>query len=90
MTAFRQDYPDHLRVLLKDIGARLRHLRRRRGLTQKQVAARVPMHIAQYRHLEQGRSDVLVSTLQRVAAGLNVPAWTLLRKPRRSPASRPA
>ena len=71
-----------LRRLMHDVGARIAELRRRKRWTQRELAARIPMHLAQYRHIEQGRRDTLVGTLHRIAATLRVPIATLFRPPR--------
>jgi transcriptional regulator with XRE-family HTH domain len=73
--------PD-VKVLVFAIGARISELRRRRGWTQRETAERIPMHLAQYRHIEQGRRDILVGTLLKIARALDVPIATLLRSPR--------
>ena len=76
------DDNDEIRRVMYDLGARISEIRRRKKLTQSQVAARIPMHIAQYKHIEQGRRDVLVSSIHRVAKALGVPLATLFRPPR--------
>jgi transcriptional regulator with XRE-family HTH domain len=79
-----------IRELVHHIGTRIAELRRRKQWTQREVADRIPMHLAQYRHIEQGRRDVLVGTLHRIARTLRVPLATLFRKPRTErPGARP-
>ena len=48
--------------------------------TQDDFAAHIEMHRAQYSIMEEGRKDVRLSTLDRVAKGLQVPMWVLLRE----------
>jgi transcriptional regulator with XRE-family HTH domain len=47
--------------------------------TQDAFAAHIEMHRAQYSIMEEGRKDVRLSTLERVAKGLEVPMWVILR-----------
>jgi len=79
-----------IRALVHRVGTRIAELRRRKRWTQRELADRIPMHLAQYRHIEQGRRDVLVGTLHRIARTLDVPLATLFRKPRTErPRARP-
>lgn len=48
--------------------------------TQDGFAAHIEMHRAQYSIMEEGRKDVRLSTLERVAKGLQVPMWVILRE----------
>jgi transcriptional regulator with XRE-family HTH domain len=75
-------YPEHLQHLLRDIGTRVAEIRRRRQWTQKQAAERIPMNLVQFRQLEQGRANLRIGTLDRVATAFRVPIASLLRKPR--------
>ena len=50
---------------------RLSELRRRRGLTQTEVAARMGTSQSALARLESGQADVRVSTLARYAAALD-------------------
>lgn len=68
--------------VVRRVGDRIAELRRRKGLTQRELAHLVPMNFAQFRHLEQGRRDIFVGTLFRVACALDVPVSALFRKPR--------
>lgn len=38
------------------------------------------MHRAQFGLVEQGKRDLRISTLERVAAGLGEPVWAILRE----------
>ena len=79
-----------IRELMHHIGTRIAELRRRKRWTQRELADRIPMHLAQYRHIEQGRRDALVGTLHRIARTLRVPLAALFRKPRmQRPRARP-
>ena len=48
--------------------------------TQDAFAGHIEMHRAQYSIMEEGRKDVRLSTLERVAKGLQVPMWVILRE----------
>jgi transcriptional regulator with XRE-family HTH domain len=67
-------------TLIKKLGEVLRDERRAKGISQEAFADLIGMHRTQYGSIEQGRKDCQLTTLVRVAAGLEVPLWTLLRK----------
>ena len=54
--------------------------RRREGtrLSQEAFADHIGMHRTQYSLIERGRRNLRLSTLERVAKGLEQPIWTLL------------
>ena len=58
---------------LKLLGARIRTLRKRRGLTQAELAARVGRSVEALSVLERGRSTPTLTVLGRVAEALQVP-----------------
>lgn len=49
-------------------------------LSQEAFADHIGMHRAQYSFVERGRRDFRLSTLERVAKGLEQPIWVLLRE----------
>ena len=58
-------------------------IRRRRevaGWTQEGFADEIEMHRAQYGLIERGKKDLRLSSLERVAAGLNVSLSAILRE----------
>src|SRR5438105_370867 len=60
------------------LGAQLRELRERAGLTQQQLATRAGLSWSTVAHIEQGRKpDLRVSTLVRLAGALGVPPTEL-------------
>jgi UDP-N-acetylglucosamine 1-carboxyvinyltransferase len=61
---------------------RMREVRRARGLTQEQLAAELGMLAPNYARVEQGRQNVTVDTVVRVAQVLGVPLSGLFRLPR--------
>lgn len=61
------------------IGARLRDVRKRRGMTQQELAAESGVSLSLIRKLEQGEvSDTRVETARRLAAAMRVPTSQLL------------
>jgi transcriptional regulator with XRE-family HTH domain len=61
---------------------RMREVRRARGLTQEQLAAELGMLAPNYARVEQGRQNVTIDTVVRVAQTLGVPLVELFRAPR--------
>lgn len=55
------------------LGLRLRELRRLRGLTTRELAARSGVSSSMINQIETGTSGASVSSLRRIAAGLDVP-----------------
>lgn len=55
------------------LGLRLRELRRLRGLTTRALAARSGVSTSMINQIETGTSGTSVSSLRRIAAGLDVP-----------------
>ena len=68
------------RLLPERLGEVIRHRREAAGWTQEGFADEIEMHRAQYGFIERGRTDLRLSSLERVAAGLKVPLSTLLRE----------
>jgi transcriptional regulator with XRE-family HTH domain len=66
--------------LQQRIGKVIREHRAAQKWTQEGFADHIEMHRAQYGFLEQGKRDLRLSTLERVARGLDEPLWTLLRE----------
>ncbi len=57
--------------------------------SQETFADHIGMHRAQYGFLEQGRRDLRLSTLERVADGLEMPLWVILREAEESSLTAP-
>ncbi len=51
----------------------------RRNLSQIELAVLLGMHRTQLGHIEQGRKDVRLSSLLRIAHALEIPASMLVR-----------
>lgn len=62
----------------KYLAMRLKQLRERRGLTQKQLAKKVGLSHGYLARLEIGMHDPPLSTLVKLAKGLKVPVMKLL------------
>jgi transcriptional regulator with XRE-family HTH domain len=67
-------------ALKQRIGDVIRRHREARNFTQEGFADHIEMHRAQYGLVEQGKRDLRVSTLERLAAGLEEPVWVILRE----------
>lgn len=66
--------------LQERIGHVIRHHREAKKWTQEGFADHIKMHRAQYGFVEQGKRDLRVSSLERVAQGLGEPAWLILKE----------
>ncbi|WP_040808340.1 helix-turn-helix domain-containing protein [Nocardia concava] len=72
-----------------DLGQRLRSVRKRRGLTQRELAAGSGVSVSFIRKIEQGeRDDARIETLRRLAVGLGCPLTALIGDEPRPPESR--
>ena len=78
-------------AVLRGLGLRIGELRRARGLTQEGAAAELGMLAPNYARIEQGRQNVTVDTLVRIAKALGVGVPELFAQPaaRKSPPGRP-
>ncbi|MEU3282962.1 helix-turn-helix domain-containing protein [Streptomyces antibioticus] len=62
-----------------DIGERLKEVRKRRGMTQRQLASESGVSLSLIRKLEQGeRADTRLETARRLAQALRVPTTNLI------------
>lgn len=62
----------------EQFGANLRNLRLDVGLTQMELSNRSGLDMAEISRLESGQRDVRLSTIVRLADGLEVPVRALL------------
>jgi XRE family transcriptional regulator, fatty acid utilization regulator len=62
-----------------NLGANLREARERLGLTQEQVSDRSGVQPGEVSRIERGKRDPKVSTLEKLAAALEVEPAELLR-----------
>ena len=68
------------RALPERLGDVIRRRREAAGWTQEGFADEIEMHRAQYGFIERGKTDLRLSSLERVAAGLKVPLSVILRE----------
>lgn len=61
------------------VGRNIKACRKEADLTQEALALRCDMHLVEIGRAERGVRDLRVSTLARIAKGLDVPAGELLR-----------
>ena len=64
---------------LKDFGARIAELRRKRGLTQEQLADLVDLHRTYIGFIEQGKRNPSIANVRRIAKALRVSLKELLK-----------
>jgi len=62
----------------QQIGNNIRRLRLQRDLTQEDLAHACDLHPTEIGRVERGERDLRLSTIMRVARGLDVPASALL------------
>jgi transcriptional regulator with XRE-family HTH domain len=67
-----------IRAMPGRLGTNLREARERLGFTQEQVADRSGVHATEVSRIERGKRDPKVSTLERLAAAVEVPPSRLL------------
>lgn len=60
------------------VGGNIRRYRNAQGLTQEALAERCGIHPVELARAERGVRDMRVSTVVKIATGLNVPAGELL------------
>lgn len=61
------------------VGRNIRSQRKRRDLTQEELAHRAGMHPVEVGRVERGVRDMRVSTVVKLARGLDLPARELFR-----------
>lgn len=61
------------------VGQNIRTNRKRLGITQEALAERCDMHPVEIGRAERGLRDLRISTVVKIARGLDVPACELLR-----------
>jgi transcriptional regulator with XRE-family HTH domain len=63
----------------RKVGQNIRAERKRVGITQEALAERCDMHPVEIGRAERGVRDLRISTVVKLARGLDVPACRLLR-----------
>lgn len=64
------------------LGRKIRELRKQRNLSQTELAEKAGISFITISRIERGERDPHVKTLARIAKGLGVPAFELLRSAR--------
>lgn len=64
----------------KKVGKVIRDLRIKNNLSQESFASRVGIHRTYIGMIERGEKNITVSTLSKIAKGLNVHAWQIIKK----------
>lgn len=65
-------------TLTKNIGDRIKELRKRSGLSLDELASRAEMSKSGIWEIESGSSDPRLSTLRKIASALGVPLYQML------------
>ena len=60
------------------IGKRIRSLRKGKGLTQEQLAEQASINDKEVSHIEQGRRNITIETLVKIAGALSVEPLELI------------
>lgn len=63
----------------RQVGERVRHLRRLRGFTQEELADASGLNRAHLGEIERGEVDVTIVTLQRIGRGLRLRVSSLVK-----------
>jgi transcriptional regulator with XRE-family HTH domain len=74
--------------VVDDVGRRVAEIRRQRGWTQQDAAEHLRMPLKNFQRLEEGKMNVTLRTLVRIARGLGVYARALLDEPQARPKRR--
>lgn len=67
-------------VLLKDLGAKIRTIRKEKGITQEQLAHSIGKDQQSIQRLEAGNINPTYVYLQEIAEGLNIPLLEMLKE----------
>src|SRR5262245_23643034 len=71
--------------LIRDVGRRIGEVRSAGGLTQAELAERLDVALPYIARIEQGRQNITLRTLARIATALAVPARALFDPPTTPP-----
>lgn len=63
---------------VKSVGAAIRARRVAKGVSQEKFADQIQMHRAYYGAIERGAHNITITTLNRIAKGLGMPASEIL------------
>lgn len=74
------EMPTASQALQRRVGDVIRRHRETTNLSQEGFADYIEMHRAQYSSIERGKRDLRLSSLERVAEGLKVLLWEILKE----------
>jgi transcriptional regulator with XRE-family HTH domain len=72
----KRTHPGELRSI---VATNIRRLRNERGVSQQDFALAIEMDQTYFGGVERGERNVSIDNIERIAAGLSVPAWQLLK-----------
>jgi transcriptional regulator with XRE-family HTH domain len=72
----KRTHPGKLRSI---VATNIRRLRSERGVSQQDFALAIEMDRTYFGGVERGERNVSIDNLERIAGGLGVPAWELLK-----------
>jgi transcriptional regulator with XRE-family HTH domain len=72
----KRTHPGKLRTI---VATNIRRLRHERGVSQQDFALTIEMDRTYFGAVERGERNVSIDNLERIALGLGVPAWQLLK-----------
>ena len=64
----------------KIIGLRIKEFRKKRNMTQEQLAEKANLHTTFIAHIERGKKVCSIKSLQKIAVALNIPVFVLLQE----------
>lgn len=72
----KRTHPGELRNI---VATNIRRLRNERGVSQQDFALAIEMDRTYFGGVERGERNISIDNLGRIAAGLDVPPWQLLK-----------
>lgn len=72
----KRTHPGELRNI---VATNIRRVRNERGVSQQDFALAIEMDRTYFGGVERGERNISIDNLERIAAGLGVPAWQLLK-----------
>lgn len=73
------DHAENMTSVRTQFGARIRELREREGLTQQKLALMIGIDRTYLSGIENGKRNVSFDNLVKIACGLDVTLWELMR-----------
>jgi transcriptional regulator with XRE-family HTH domain len=79
-----------MQAIQKQVGARIRELREKKGISQEALAAICDLHRTYVGLIERGERNLSLSTIEAIAQGLEVPVSEIFRQVELAASRRPA